>query len=112
MAKLERHLKGDFRELLLLIEQGIMRGSISASLEDKTDFETGDVKVAVRVFERYSMLGKNRVSLCVTLLAKGDQLFVSGISAGGSQAVFMKINTFGESAFLSGLGKILDNYRR
>ena len=111
MAKLERHLQGDFKGLLLQIEQGIMKGSISASLEDKSDFETGDVQVAVRVFERYSILGKNRVSLAVTLLAKSDQLFVSGISSGGSQAVFLKINTFGESAFLSGLSRILDSYR-
>jgi len=112
MAKLEKHLQGDFKRLLQLIEEGIMRGSISASLEDKSDFETGDVQVAVRVFERYSWIGKNRVSLSVTLVGKGNELFVSAITAGGSQAMFFKINTFGESAFLGKLSEILDGYRR
>ncbi len=111
MAKLERQLQGDFKELLGKIEQGIMKGSVSASLEDGSDFVTGDVQAAVRVFERYSWIEKNRVSLSVTLLAKGRQIFVSAISSGGSQAVFMKLNTFGESAFLSRLSEILDQYR-
>ena len=36
----------------------------------------------------------------MSILAVGRQLAVSMISAGGSQAVFFKINTFGEDAFL------------
>ena len=112
MAKLERHLQGDFKGLLLLIEEGIMKGSVSASLEDQSNFQADDVQVAVRVFERYSWMGKNRVSLSVTLVGKGSELFVSAITAGGSQAIFFKINTFGESAFLDKLSDILSRYRR
>lgn len=112
MAKLERHLQGDFLGLLRLIENGIMKGSVSARLEDQSNFETGDVKVAVRVFERYSALGQNRVSLSVTLIGQGGNLFVSGITSGGSQAVFFKINTFGEGAFLEKLGGLLDRFGR
>jgi hypothetical protein len=54
MAKYERALTGDFRELLNLIQEGILRGSISASLEDGSDFNQDGVQIAVRVFERYS----------------------------------------------------------
>ena len=54
----------------------------------------------VRVYERYSMTGSNRVSMNVTLLGVGDDLFVTAITSGGSQAVFFKINTLGEEAFL------------
>lgn len=54
MAKYERTLTGDFYGLLAAVEQGIMKGSISASLEDQSNFEAGDVCIAVRVFERYS----------------------------------------------------------
>lgn len=110
MAKYERHLRGDFRGLLTLIEQGIMRGSISASLEDASDYTLGNVRVAVRVFERYSWLGSNRVSLSVTLVGEGQELFLSGITSGGSQAVFFKINTFGEGAFLDKLRDIIDDF--
>ena len=53
MAKMERTLNGDFNEILRRIENGIMRGSVSASLEDSSDFSDGSSRCAVRVFERY-----------------------------------------------------------
>ena len=110
MAKHERRLTGDFRSLLQQIEQGILGGSVSASLEDSSDYSVGNVQVAVRVFERYSWLGSNRVSLSVTLVASGNDLFLSGITAGGSQAVFFKINTWGEGAFLDRLTEIVEAF--
>ena len=72
MAKMERTLNGDFHEILNRIETGIMRGSVSASLEDSSDFTSGLTHCAVRVFERYSALGSNRVSLNVTLFQGAD----------------------------------------
>lgn len=108
MAKIERWLKGDFDALLHAVEEGIVKGSVSATLEEQSDVERGSVKAAVRVFERYSMLGSNRVSLSVTLLGDGEDIFLSGITSGGSQALFFKINTFGESAFLDKLAAIVD----
>lgn len=110
MAQLERNLRGDFRRLLTAIEHGIMQGSVSASLEGGSDYQAGDTRVAVRVFERYSWLGSNRVSLSVTLVGQGDQLFLSAITAGGSQAVFFKINVFGEEAFLNKLREIVEQF--
>lgn len=110
MAKFEKHLRGDFRALLLNIEEGISKGSISASLEGGSDYKTGDTQVAVRVFERYSWLGSNRVSLSVTLVGHGSELFLSAITSGGSQAVFFKINVFGEQAFLDKLRDVVDRF--
>lgn len=108
MAKMERTLNGDFNEILSRIETGIMRGSVSASLEDHSDFSSGPTHCAVRVFERYSALGSNRVSLNVTLFQGADGIIhLSAITSGGSQAMFFKINTFGEEAFLDKLAKIL-----
>ena len=112
MAKYEYRLTGDFNDLLKTIENGILKGSLSAKLEDASNFEIENVRCAVRVFERYSVIGSNRVSLSVTLLGKGDNLFLSAITAGGSQAVFFKINTFGESAFLDCLKDIVERYKR
>ena len=108
MAKMEKTLSGDFDEILNRIETGIMRGSVSASLEDSSDFTSGATRCAVRVFERYSALGSNRVSLNVTLFQGADGIIhLSAITSGGSQAMFFKINTFGEEAFLEKLAKIL-----
>jgi len=61
------------------------------------------------VFERYSCLGSNRVSLSVTLFQSSPDgpVHLSAITSGGSQALFFKINTFGENAFLDKLKDLL-----
>ncbi len=108
MAKLEKVVHGNFDTILKKIERGIMGGSVSESLEDSSNIRVGDTRCSVRVFERYSYTGGNRVSLNVTLLTTGDdKVYVSAISAGGSKGVFLKINTFGEEAFLSKLSELL-----
>ena len=100
MAKFERTITGDFDDVLDRLHRGILEGSSSASYEDGSDWEKDDVKCAVRVYERYSAFGGNRVSLNVTLVGTDGDLFLTGITSGGSQAVFFKINTVGEDAFL------------
>lgn len=110
MAKAEYELRGDFQEILNSLESAVMRGSLSASMEDASDFSCGDCSCAVRVFERYSFLGKNRVSLSFTLLQCGGRIFLSAISSGGSQAVFFKINTLGEESFLSTVAETAGRY--
>lgn len=100
MAKLEKHMHGDFDSLLRKLDDGILSGSMSASLEDGSDFSCGDVRCAVRVYERYSWTGGNRLSMTITLFGNGEDLFLSAITSGGSNAMFFKMNTIGEDAFL------------
>ncbi len=109
MAKLERRLRGDFENILDSVENGVLRGSVSAHLEERVDWQIGNVKCAVRVFERYSWLGGNRVSMNITMLAVDDSIRITAITAGGSQAMFLKINTFGEHAFLDTLENVLND---
>ena len=109
MAKYERALVGDFDHFLQHIHQDITRGSISASYEDGSDFYAGGARIALRVYERYSAMGSNRVSLAVTVVGEGTNLQISAITAGGSQAMFFKINTFGEEAFLD---RLVDSVER
>jgi hypothetical protein len=110
MAKIERNLHGNFDEVLNAIENKIMGGSISASNEAGSDYQLGEVRCVVRVYERYSWIGSSRVSLNITLIGVAQDLFLSAISSGGSQAVFFKINTFGEDAFLSSIMDIVAIY--
>ena len=108
MAKLEKTLNGNFNQILKKIEEGILNGSTSATLEESSNFTSGDARCSVRVFERYSLTGSNRVSLNVTLFQNGEEpIRLSAITSGGSQATFFKINTFGEEAFLDKLKEIL-----
>lgn len=108
MAKYERQFRGDFDTALSRLHNGILAGSISASYEDGSDYTAGDVRCAVRVYERYSYMGKNRVSLNLTLMGRGEDLFLSAITSGGSQAMFFKVNTLGEGAFLDRLADLAD----
>ena len=110
MAKLERtvdHWQMDC--LMQQLEEKILSNSLSANLEAGSDFEDGDARCSVRVFERYSMMGGNRLSLTLTMFQNGDNpIRLSAITAGGSQAVFFKINTIGEESFLDDVKNLLE----
>ncbi len=108
MAKYERNIHGDFDRVLCRLHDGILSGSASASYEDGSDYASGDLRCAVRVYERYSFSGGNRVSLSLTLVGRGQELFLSAIASGGSQAMFFKINTFGEEGFLDCLRELVE----
>ncbi len=107
MAKLERTLSGDFDSILSRIEDGIIHGSLSASLEDSSDFSGENSRCSVRVFERYSLIGENRVSMSLTLFQSNETIRLCAITSGGSRAVFFKINTWGEEAFLDKLRELI-----
>jgi hypothetical protein len=112
MAKYERHFTGDFDNVLSFCEDTIRGGSMTASLEETSQASIGGARVALRVYERYSMLGSNRVSLSLLLAGEGNRLFLSACTSGGSQAMFFKINTFGEEAFLARLSGPLEDHLR
>ena len=108
MAKLELVLNRDIDELRNTIIDGIVEGSMSATLEDTASFRQGETRCEILVFERYSYTGSNRVSMNVTMLTNGDgSVHLFAITSGGSSAVFFKFNTWGEEAFLEKLREIL-----
>ncbi len=108
MAKLEKSLYGDFVELVRKVESAVLHGSMSASLEDAWDVRGEASRCAVRVFERYSWMGNNRVSMSVTFFQEGEgPVKVCAITSGGSQAMFFKVNTIGEESFLDTLRDVL-----
>ena len=103
MAKYECTLRGDYDQALRYFHEGILNGSMSASFEEESYFQSFGVRVTVRVYERYSMTGGNRLSMTLTLMGDGEKIYLSGITAGGSQGMWLKINTWGEEAFLDTL---------
>ena len=110
MAKFEKELHGDFDDALNYFHEGILNASMSASYEDESYYQRAGVRCCVRVYERYSFGGGNRVSMTMMLAGDGEDLFLSAITSGGSQAMFFKINTWGEEAFLDTLRDLADRY--
>ncbi|QWT54707.1 hypothetical protein KP626_06250 [Christensenella sp. MSJ-20] len=110
MAKYQCVLEGDFDELLRWVDGGIIGGSASASYEDGADYDLRGVRCAVRVYERYSYLGSNRVSASVTLVGDGQRVYLTIITSGGSEAVYVKMNTFGEKNFLKQIQEVVERF--
>ena len=102
MAIFEKTIRNqNFDTLLRKLEHAIPDSSWSAELEAGSDFKEGSARCSVRVFER--------LSLTLTLFQNGDApIRLSAIAAGGSQAVFFKMNTLGEDAFLEDVKQLLE----
>ena len=103
MAKYEKLVHGDFDQLIERIDRAIMNNSSSASFEDSSRYSAGSFRCETRVYERFSWMGGNRVSMAVTLVGTENSYHLSIITSGGSQAMFFKINTIGEEEFLNSI---------
>ena len=103
MAMFQRTFTGDFDTLVQKVERAVLNGSVSASLEESADYRTPQGRCSVRVFERYSYTGGNRVSMSVTFFQAGGDVQLCAITSGGSSGMFFKLNTWGEEAFLDTL---------
>ncbi|MCL2864843.1 MAG: DUF6054 family protein [Lachnospiraceae bacterium] len=112
MAKYEHRFTANFDDFLNRLHEEILRGSITASYQEGSDYVGDGVRCAVRVYERYSVIGSNRLSANVTLVGNGERLFLSIIASGGSQAMFFKMNTWGEENFLKEIVQIVESYEK
>ncbi len=110
MAKLQRTVHGDFDQILGRLDNAILNGSISATFEDGSDYRSGDFRSVLRVYERYSWTGGNRVSMALSLAGASGSYLLSVITSGGSQAMFWKFNTFGEQGFLDTIAKVVEDF--
>lgn len=112
MAKYTTYLKGNFHETLNYIHNELMNSSASISFEEQELFQNDDTFCAVNVYERYSYLGGNRCSLSLALFGRNGDIRLTAITSGGSQAVFLKINTIGENSFLKVLIRIIEDMNK
>lgn len=110
MAIYEGRVRADFSRFADYLDSAILNGSMSASYEDGSTYKLGDRWISMRVYERYSYAGGNRVSLSIMLAEDGEYVRVCAVTSGGSQALFFKINTWGEEAFLDKLREAVENY--
>lgn len=108
MAKYTKMVTGDFDAILARLHNAVINGSMSASYEDGSDYNDSSFRCAVRVYERYSYSGGNRVSMSLTLAGANGNYYLTAITSGGSQAMFFKINTWGEEAFLETISGVID----
>ena len=110
MAKYELTLKTDFDRFISSIQAGVEYKSSTISLEEEATITAGGVRIKVVAYERYAYMGGNRSSLNITFVGHDGLVHMIGTGTGGSQAVFFKINTWSEQAFLDTLIEAANEY--
>ena len=109
MAKLETTLRGSLDQWAEKIETGLLEGSISASVVDRSEFRSADSRCLVLVFERFSMLRGRWVSMNVTLFQDSTGLIhCSAITSGSGANDVLGFGERGGKAFLKQLRSILE----
>jgi len=97
MAKYEKCVHGDFNKILEQLDEVIFKSGLSIELVDKSNYEDENVKMAVRVYDKYFMRNSSRASLNVTIIDSGREVFISAIGAGGGNGAIFNFSLGAES---------------
>lgn len=111
MAKIDRRITGDFDNLKNYIKKELPKESATFSMEEEFSGVANEKKYWVVACERYAYLGGNRTSLNITMLEEEGVNHIMATGTGGSQGIFIKVNTWSESNFLETLETILNRYK-
>lgn len=109
MAKYEQKLFGDFDQITHLIHEGIMQDAYSMNLVDQSDYLSGDIRIAVRVYDKYFMRNGNRTSLCLTIVGHGEEIYLSAIGAGGGQGIIFNTSWGAEEEMVAVVQELVEN---
>lgn len=108
MAKYEKQIKGNFEETLSILDSSIME-RFSMNLVDESDLVLGDVKIGVRVYDKYYFRNDSRASLNLTVVGEGDDLIISAIGAGGGSGIIFNFSLGAEEDMVSTVESIVRN---
>lgn len=92
MAKYENTIKGNLEDIVNHLQNDISNSGISMKLVDESNYTDGDMKIAVRVYDKYFMRNGNRASLSLTVVGLNNSIFISAIGAGGGSGVFLNFS--------------------
>ena len=110
MAKYTTTVGGSLNELVTYIKHNESRLGSTITLEEEITGTADSAKYWVGTYERYAVLGENRVSLNVMLIEYSEGVKAIATASGGSQAAFFKINTWSEDNFLNDFVSIIETY--
>ncbi len=108
MAKYEKKLSGHFNSIVNRLHEGIMQDAYSMNLVDQSDYQSNDIMVTVRVYDKYFMRNGNRTSLSLTIVGHGEEIFISAISAGGGQGILFNTSWGAEEEMVSMVQDIVE----
>ncbi|MEA5084775.1 MAG: DUF6054 family protein [Lachnospiraceae bacterium] len=100
MAKYEKCVHGDFDKILEQLDEDIFKSGLSIELVDKSNYYDENVKMAVRVYDKYFMRNSSRASLSVTVIDSGREVFISAIGDGGGKGAIFNFSLGAESELI------------
>ncbi|WP_208560044.1 DUF6054 family protein [Marinilactibacillus kalidii] len=109
MAKYLYETTGDFNKFVGVVHDVAQNISSTTVYEDGYRFAD---QSAMMVYERYSIVGSSRVTLSLMITTFEDSIHLVAIPSGGSQAVVLKINNWGENAFLKEFKNALETAKK
>lgn len=110
MAKFGRNFKGNFEDTRSFLNDLVLNTYSTSSKEEEIIKEFNQVKHWFSVYEIYSIIGSNRLSISISLFEYKGEISLDIVGSGGSQAMFFKINTWGEENAVGNLIYYIDNY--
>ena len=111
MAKYEKRMNGEFEKVLRHLQDDISNSGISMNLVDESNYNYGDTKIAVRVYDKYFFRNGNRASLSLTIVGHESDIFISAIGAGGGQGVIFNFSLGAEDDMVSVVRESIERIR-
>ncbi|MEC6746941.1 DUF6054 family protein [Marinilactibacillus sp. XAAS-LB27] len=106
MVKYLYETTGNFNAFVSVVHE--LAQDISSTTIYEDGYRFGE-QSAMMVYERYSIVGSSRVSLSVMITTFEGKIQLVAIPSGGSQAIVLKINNWGEGAFLEEFKQSLED---
>ena len=111
MAKFEKKIIGDFNYVIKKLEEEIINSAVSMNLVDESNYNVGNMNIAVRVYDKYFMRNGNRASLNLTVVGHDNEIFISAIGAGGGQGIFFNFSLGAEDDMVYVVQSCIENIK-
>ena len=101
MAKYEKTITGQFEQVVNYLQEDIKKSAMTMNLVDESSYSSGDINIAVRVYDKYFMRNESRASLSLTVVGDGNKIFISAIGAGGGKGIFFNFSLGAEDEMVA-----------
>ena len=112
MAEFQKKVKGSskaFVDYLIAHQKSL---GVAVSVDNSYAYQVNDVDIDIMMFEKYSFTGGNRIAMSVTCIGYSEEFDVLALVAGASNALFAKVNLYGEDAFLQKFVECVNDFEK
>ncbi|WP_313893209.1 DUF6054 family protein [Psychrobacillus sp.] len=98
------------KSALGVLEESLVRGTISGAMVDVYERIVGDKQVVVCVLEKYYMRTSNRASVTITIDNLEENTKVHAAASGGGAGAFLRFDWGAGDSFVTSVERALETY--